>query len=147
MKFGHDGPAFAQFDERAMTASVTSIASRTATLGARGQPAAGIPGSITVVVPTYREAENLPHLIDQVASVRETHGLAIDLLIVDDNSRDGSVEIVASRPEPWVDIFVRTADRGLSAAVLDGMRRARGEVLVCMDADLSHPPQALPQML
>ncbi len=130
-----------------MTASITSFPFRPADRAARGQTAAGIPGSITVVVPTYREAENLPHLIDQVASVREAHGLAIDLLIVDDNSRDGSVEIVASRPEPWVEILVRTADRGLSAAVLDGMRRARGEVLVCMDADLSHPPDALPRML
>ena len=79
--------------------------------------------------------------------MREAHGIPIDLLIVDDNSRDGSVEIVASRSEPWVEILVRTADRGLSAAVLDGMRRARGEVLVCMDADLSHPPDALPRML
>jgi dolichol-phosphate mannosyltransferase len=130
-----------------MTATVTSFPFRPTDRAARVHPAAGIPGSITVVVPTYKEAENLPHLIDQVASVREAHGLAIDLLIVDDDSRDGSVEIVASRPEPWVEILVRTADRGLSAAVLDGMRRARGEVLVCMDADLSHPPQALPHML
>jgi dolichol-phosphate mannosyltransferase len=103
--------------------------------------------SITIVVPTYKEAENLPHLIDAVARVRDTHGLKITLLIVDDDSRDGSVEIVASRPETWVQILVRTGDRGLSEAVLDGLRRARGDVLVCMDADLSHPPEAIPQML
>ena len=103
--------------------------------------------TVTIVVPTYKEAENLPHLIDRVARVREAHGLAIDMLIMDDDSRDGSAGIVASRPEKWVQIIVRTANRGLSEAVLDGLQRARGDVLVCMDADLSHPPEALPQML
>ena len=44
-------------------------------------------------------------------------------------------------------IVVRTTDRGLSQAVLEGLRGARGEVLVCMDADLSHPPEAIPAML
>jgi dolichol-phosphate mannosyltransferase len=103
--------------------------------------------TITIIVPTFKEVENLPHLIDRVGRVRDELGLAIDMLIMDDDSRDGSAELVASRPEPWVKIVVRTADRGLSAAVLDGLRRATGEVVVCMDADLSHPPQALPMML
>ena len=102
---------------------------------------------ISIVVPTYQEAENLGGLIDRVAAVREAHDLAIDLLIMDDDSRDGSVELVAARPEKWVQLIVRTARRGLSEAALDGFRRARGDVLVCMDADLSHPPEALPQML
>src|SRR5437762_1565977 len=65
--------------------------------------------TVTVVVPTYREAENLPHLIDRVARVRASSGLAIDLLIMDDDSRDGSVELVAARPEAWVQIIVRSA--------------------------------------
>jgi dolichol-phosphate mannosyltransferase len=102
---------------------------------------------VTVVVPTYKEAENLPHLIGRLAKVREEHGLDLDVLIMDDDSRDGSAELVAARPETWVRIVVRTADRGLSPSVLDGMKRAEGEVLVCMDADLSHPPEAIPQML
>jgi dolichol-phosphate mannosyltransferase len=102
---------------------------------------------VTVVVPTYKEAENLPHLIRRLAKVREEHGLDLDVLIMDDDSRDGSAEVVAARPEKWVQIVVRTADRGLSPSVLDGMRRAKGDVLVCMDADLSHPPESIPQML
>lgn len=102
---------------------------------------------VTVVVPTYKEVENLPHLIDRVAKVRQEHGLDLDMLIMDDDSRDGSAELVAARPEPWVQIVVRTADRGLSPSVLDGMKRAQGAVFVCMDADLSHPPEAIPAML
>jgi len=102
---------------------------------------------VTVVVPTYKEAENLPHLIGRLAKVRQDHGLDLDVLIMDDDSRDGSAELVAARPETWVQIVVRTADRGLSPSVLDGMARAQGEILICMDADLSHPPEAIPHML
>src|ERR1039458_4006137 len=102
---------------------------------------------VTVVVPTYKEAENLPHLIGRLAKVREETGLDLDVLIMDDDSRDGSAELVAARPEKWVQIVVRTADRGLSHSVLDGMKRAQDDVLVCMDADLSHPPEVIPQML
>jgi dolichol-phosphate mannosyltransferase len=103
--------------------------------------------SITVVVPTYRERENLPHLLDRLAQLRKAHDLTLDVLIMDDSSRDGSAEAVAARREPWVEFVERTGPRGLSAAVLDGLRRARGDVLVCMDADLSHPPDAIPRML
>jgi dolichol-phosphate mannosyltransferase len=102
---------------------------------------------VTIIVPTYKEVESLPHLIDRVAQVRAETGLDIDMLIMDDDSRDGTVELLAARPEKWVQMVVRTSDRGLSQAVLEGARRARGDVLVCMDADLSHPPEVLPAML
>ncbi len=102
---------------------------------------------LSVVVPTYREVENLPCLIDRIAKVRHDHGLDLELLIVDDDSRDGTVELVAARPEDWLRLIVRTGARGLSEAVLEGLRQAQGEVLACMDADLSHPPESLPAML
>jgi dolichol-phosphate mannosyltransferase len=100
---------------------------------------------VTVIVPTYKEVLSLPHLIDRVAKVRESAGLDIDMLIMDDDSRDGSEELVKARPEKWVQIVVRTTDRGLSPAVIDGLRRAQGEYVICMDADLSHPPEACPR--
>src|SRR6185369_6885883 len=111
------------------------------------EPAGQRGASVTVVVPTYKEVESLPHLIDRVAKVRADSGLAIEMLIMDDDSRDGSAELVAARSEPWVKLIVRTADRGLSPAVLDGLRRSQCDVLVCMDADLSHPPEMLPRMI
>jgi dolichol-phosphate mannosyltransferase len=106
-----------------------------------------VSGRVSIIVPTYREAENLPHLIDRVARLRATELQDVELWIMDDDSRDGSRELVQSRAEAWVRIVERTADRGLSRAVLDGLRRATGEFLVCMDADLSHPPEVLPAML
>lgn len=118
--------------------------------GPTGKASSGtttVPFRVSVVVPTYKEAANLPHLIDRVARLSATSGLEIELLIMDDDSRDGSTEVVQARPEPWVQLIVRTADRGLSASVLDGLRRAKGDILIGMDADLSHPPEVIPAML
>lgn len=103
--------------------------------------------SVTIVVPTYREAENIPHLVARVASVREREGLDLELLFMDDDSQDGSEDAVRDLGMSWVHLVRRTSDRGLSQAVLDGLRRSERDVLVVMDADLSHPPEILPTML
>jgi dolichol-phosphate mannosyltransferase len=103
--------------------------------------------SVTVVVPTFREVENIPQLVDRLAAVRRSNGLDLDLLLMDDDSQDGSVELVRTLGLPWVQIVVRTSERGLSQAVLEGLRRSEREVLVVMDADLSHPPEKLPEIL
>ena len=64
---------------------------------------------------------------------------------MDDNSKDGTAEIVAELADTGhpVRLIVRVGERGLSSAVLRGFAEARGNVLVCMDADLSHPPEAI----
>ena len=139
------------------SAAVAQLRTRSVASNAPAGPRPSVPASsptpqlqrprITIVVPTYQEAESLPHLIERVARVREQHAFDIDLLIMDDDSQDGSVELIAARRESWVQIVVRKQQRGLSPAVLDGLTRARGDVLVCMDADLSHPPECLPKML
>jgi dolichol-phosphate mannosyltransferase len=103
--------------------------------------------TLTVVVPTYKEVANIPLLVERLKAVREQRGLGLDVLLMDDDSRDGSAELVEQLGLPWVKLITRTQDRGLSQAVLDGLRRSTSEVLVVMDADLSHPPEVLPQML
>lgn len=103
--------------------------------------------SISIIVPTYREAENLPELIERIDQLRAGAGLDVELLIMDDDSRDGTVEAVAQAERDWVFLTVRNQDRGLSAAVMDGFRLARHEIIVVMDADLSHPPERIPAML
>lgn len=103
--------------------------------------------TVSIVVPTFREAESLPSLIERVNRLRQQAGLELELLIVDDDSKDGTEALMATRSEPWLQLFVRTEDRGLSQAVLYGLRKARGELLVVMDADLSHPPEVIPHML
>jgi dolichol-phosphate mannosyltransferase len=102
--------------------------------------------STSIVVPTFREVEALPELIDRVAKLRAEHGSIEELVIVDDDSQDGTEALIAARPEGWLKLIVRKEDRGLSQAVLAGLRAARGDLLVVMDADLSHPPEVIVQM-
>jgi dolichol-phosphate mannosyltransferase len=102
---------------------------------------------VSVVVPTYQEVENIPLLVERLEAVRKAQGWQLELWLMDDDSRDGSAELVAKLGLPWVQLITRTSERGLSQAVLDGLRRARGDVLVVMDADLSHPPETLPALL
>ena len=104
--------------------------------------------SVSVVVPAYREADNLRVLTERVFAALEGAGLGGELIVVDDDSQDGSVEAVeelASRFD--VRIIVRTQERGLASAVLRGFEDARGDVLVVMDADLQHPPEKIPELV
>ena len=102
---------------------------------------------ISIIVPTYREAENIPFLLERIDQVRQAFGLTLEVLFMDDDSRDGSVEAVAAAGFDWARIIVRKTNRGLSPAVIDGFSAARYPVLVCMDCDLSHPPEVIPKLL
>lgn len=104
--------------------------------------------SVSVIVPTYREAANVATLVRRVKTVAEANLLQIEMLIVDDRSDDGIVEAVRALGEDsWLLLVTRAGPRSLSGAVLEGFRRARCERCVVMDGDLSHPPEAIPQML
>lgn len=103
--------------------------------------------SVSVVVPTYKEAESLPLLLDRLGALRDRLSLDLELLIMDDNSQDGTSELIQSKALPWVRLVVRTSNRGLSPSVVDGLKLATREVLVVMDADLSHPPERIPDLL
>jgi dolichol-phosphate mannosyltransferase len=101
----------------------------------------------SVIVPTYKEAENLPSLIGRLRDVRRDSSIDLELLIMDDDSRDGTEEYIAGLGEDWIRLYTRTANRGLSRAVCDGLKCARGDVIVVMDADLSHPPETIPALV
>lgn len=105
----------------------------------------------TVVVPAYKEAPNIRPLTERVFKALSEHGLSSssEILIVDDNSNDGSVEEVAKLQKEGytIRIIVRTNERGLSSAVLRGFNEAKGTRLVCMDGDLQHPPEKVPLLL
>ncbi|MEX0774770.1 MAG: polyprenol monophosphomannose synthase [Phycisphaeraceae bacterium] len=108
---------------------------------------AALERGVSIIVPTYREAENLPALVERVTRVAREHALNVELIIVDDDSGDGTEEAVAALGRPWVRLIVRKSDRGLSRAVIEGLAAARYEHLVVMDADLSHPPEKIPELL
>ncbi len=103
---------------------------------------------VSVVVPAFREAENLPELIERLEALRAApHNLDIDLVIVNDESGDNAAAVVAGTGRPWAHISTRTTERGLSSAVLHGLKLAKHPFLVVMDADLSHPPEAIPRLV
>ncbi len=104
---------------------------------------------LALVIPTLREAENLCGLLAHVRSVLDPLGTLYEILVVDDDSRDGTEEIVSaiSQEDPRVRLLVRKGERGLSGAVLYGWHRTDAEILGVMDADLQHPPELLPQLI
>jgi dolichol-phosphate mannosyltransferase len=104
--------------------------------------------AVSIVIPAYREAENLPVIIPRLSDILSDANLAAEIIVVDDYSGDGTTEICRdlSQQHP-VRLETRESDRGLSSAVLHGLRRARGDVLIVMDADLSHPPEKVPELV
>ena len=105
-------------------------------------------GGVLVIIPTYNERESLPLIVERVrASTPDAF-----ILVVDDNSPDGTGDVAEglSDADNHVLVLHRTAKNGLGAAYLAGFRwgMSRGfDVLVEMDADGSHRPEHLPQML
>lgn len=97
----------------------------------------------SVIVPAYKENGNIRALVSRIfAALRRVDSPVpaeqTEVIIVDDNSRDGSVETVqALQQEGYnVRIIVRTTERGLSSAVVRGFQEAVGDNMLCMDADL-----------
>lgn len=103
--------------------------------------------TVSIIVPTLNEAENLPLLVPRIAAAM---GLRpYEIVVVDDSSRDDTRAVCArlSRGYP-LRLHVRESPRdGLGGAVLAGFALARGDVLVVMDADLQHPPESLPALI
>ncbi|HKS45750.1 MAG TPA: polyprenol monophosphomannose synthase [Amycolatopsis sp.] len=105
---------------------------------------------IVVVVPTYNERENLPILVGRLAELPPPN---LHVLVVDDNSPDGTGEVadkLATESPDSVSVLHRTEKDGLGRAYVAGMTRALedgADVVVQMDADLSHPAEVIPTMV
>ena len=103
---------------------------------------------LALVIPTLREAENIRTLLEHVGSVLESRKISYEILVVDDDSRDGTEEIVnaIALEDKRVRLLVRRGERGLSGAILHGWQHTDAGILGAMDADLQHPPELLPAL-
>lgn len=101
----------------------------------------------SLVIPTYNEKGNIKPLLDVV--FKALHGFDFEVLVVDDDSPDGTgVEVLNYRAlDKRVRLLVRKNEKGLSSAVIAGFLHAKGDILGVMDADLSHDPRVLPEMI
>lgn len=102
---------------------------------------------LSIVVPTFREVSNISDLLLGIDSVMKQKRWSYTVEIVDDDSQDGTDEMVRALSHLPVKLHVRLGQRGLSSAVLHGLRAAKGEYLLVMDADGSHPPELIPQLV
>jgi dolichol-phosphate mannosyltransferase len=105
------------------------------------------PNDLLIVVPTYNESANIPELVRRIfAALADVH-----VLVVDDNSPDGTADIVERLCEsyPRLQLQRRTGERGLGHAYTAGILHALDngfQIIGTMDADLSHDPVHLPAM-
>jgi len=103
---------------------------------------------VSVVVPTFREVDNLSELCRRLFDTFAIADIQAEVIIVDDNSQDGTVELCEKLSEKFpLHLVTRTTERGLATAVICGLRHTIGHIVVVMDADLSHPPESVPQLL
>jgi dolichol-phosphate mannosyltransferase len=105
--------------------------------------------AVSVILPTYNEREGIAELVGEILAIARSAGLAVEVLVVDDESPDGTAGHVERvfRAEPAVRVIVRRGERGLATAIHRGIAEARGDVLVLMDSDGNHDPALLPLMV
>lgn len=104
---------------------------------------------ISIVVPVFNEEENLPVLIPQVAEVLRSVGKTYEMIFVDDGSTDRSRQLLKEMfaRYPQIRILGFKKNCGETAAGAAGLREARGEIVITIDADLQNDPKDIPRML
>lgn len=103
---------------------------------------------VSVILPSYNERENILRLIPGIIrAVRKMPGWSAEIIIVDDNSPDGTAPAVRTKYGGVVRIIVRKNMRGLASAIAGGIHKAEGDVIIGMDADGNHDPVYIPVLL
>jgi dolichol-phosphate mannosyltransferase len=107
------------------------------------------PVEISIVVPAYNEAESLPTLLAEVRAALDATGRTSEIVVVDDGSDDGSAALLTAEAarDPRLRSMRLAARTGQSAALAYGILRARGAIVVTLDADLQNDPADLPRVL
>jgi dolichol-phosphate mannosyltransferase len=108
--------------------------------------------ALSIIIPTYNEAQTIVKMIDSITTSLPSQ-LAAEVIVVDDNSPDGTAGIANKLGSQMKDgnihihVVSRSSKQGLSSAILAGVQFACGEIVVVMDGDFSHPPQTIPNMV
>lgn len=117
--------------------------------GAPTPGAASRSALVSVVIPAHDEAPGLAHTLAEIGTVLRSCGVDYELIVVDDGSRDGTFAVLCALAD--ADRHLRgvrlSRNFGKEAALLAGLKAARGDAVVTIDADLQHPPSLIPELL
>src|SRR5439155_755837 len=104
---------------------------------------------LSVVIPAYNERDNLAPLLAELRAALDSSGRGWEIVLVDDASTDGSAELLAAeaRADPRLRPLYLAERIGQSGALAAGLERARGAIVVTLDADLQNDPADLPRVL
>ena len=107
------------------------------------------PLAVSVVAPIYNEVESLPRLIEAIATTMRDSGLSYEIILVDDGSRDGSVELLKRFADERDDLraVLLRKNYGQTAAMAAGFNYAVGDVIVTLDGDLQNDPRDIPVLI
>jgi len=102
--------------------------------------------NLSIILPTYNERDAINALITEIYETLEKKQFAFEIIVVDDNSPDGTYAAVAEKwkGNPRVRPFLREGEKGLATAILHGIRQSEGEKVIVMDTDFNHPPKLIP---
>ena len=103
------------------------------------------PGLVSVILPCYNESGNIIPLINAIHN--ELDFCPHQIVVVDDNSPDGTFELVRNLQYDFVKPILRTTNPSLAMSIRTGLEEADGDVCVVMDSDFNHQPKYLPQMI
>ena len=110
-------------------------------------------GHVSIIIPTYNESQNIINILKSIGS-NLPKNLLTQAIIVDDNSPDGTGKIVEDYMKNLkkmanytIEVIHRKAKDGLGSAILNGIQHAKGDTIVVMDSDFSHPPQIIPKLI
>lgn len=139
----------------AVQESNTATIASTTTIDGTGEavPRSGAERFVHIVLPAYNEANALPSLLPQIQETMDQAELPYRVIVVDDGSSDGTVEVVQHAAENMpVELVKHVVNQGLGAALRSGLEEALAgcqpqDCVVTMDADDTHPPSMIPNML
>ena len=102
---------------------------------------------ISIILPTYNEKDNVKNLVHSIK--KNLLGTKHEIIIVDDNSPDGTYDIAKkiAKKDASVRAIVRKKKRGLALSIKEGISISKGDILIFMDSDLSHPPRYIPTLI
>ena len=104
---------------------------------------------LSLVIPCYNEAENVPTLLQRVEASLHPLGRPYEVLIIDDGSTDSTPQLLADAMArlPWLRVIRMARNGGQSAAFEAGFAAARGEIIATIDADLQNDPEEIPRLI